>query len=278
MKNNQTQIEDICPECGGDKRFFREVEIEFLIHELKDPVAIIETGLRTLLEKKEKFGDLNLRQEKILKRTLRNSHKARGMLNSLLEIGRSEAGCIFCCRFQPSKVTYSVLLEVLDSLFEDISDRPNIFSENEAKEAIDFLQRKGIDFYISPTLSNVEVKQDETKYQQIVGNLVKNALHFRKERVEVKLDLDNDFFLVDITDDGPGIDPAHHSMIFERYRQVNECSITPRSGHGLGLAGALIMARCLGGDIKLESDKGKGATFRLRLPVIFNNNRIETTM
>jgi signal transduction histidine kinase len=278
MKNNQTQIEDTCPECGANKRFFREVEIEFLIHELKDPVAIIETGLRTLLEKKEKFGPLSPRQEKILKRTLRNSHKARGMLNSLLEIGRSEAGCIFCCRFQPSKVTYSVLLEVLDSLFENISDRPSMFSEKEAKEAINFLHRKGIDFHISPTIINTEVKQDETKFQQIVGNLVKNALHFRKERVEVKLDLDNDYFLVDITDDGPGIDPAHHNIIFERYRQVNECSISPRSGHGLGLAGALIMARCLGGDIQLESVKGKGATFRLRLPVAFNNNRIETMM
>ena len=278
MKINQNQIEATCPECGENTRFFREVEIEFLIHELKDPVAIIETGLRTLLEKKEKFGSLTPRQEKILKRSLRNSHKARGMLNSLLEIGRSEAGCIFCCRFQPINVTYSVLLEVLDSLFEDISDRPQKFSNDDANAAIDFLHHKGIDFHISPNISNVEVKQDETKYQQIVGNLFKNALHFRKERVAVKLDLDNDYFLVDVSDDGPGINPAHHSIIFERYRQVNECSITPRSGHGLGLAGALIMARCLGGDIHLQSDKGKGATFRLRLPVTFNNDSIDTML
>ena len=36
-------------------QFFREIEIQFLIHELKDPISIVETGLRTLLEKKEKF-------------------------------------------------------------------------------------------------------------------------------------------------------------------------------------------------------------------------------
>ncbi|MGV7224599.1 MAG: ATP-binding protein, partial [Nitrospinales bacterium] len=56
-------------------------------------------------------------------------------------------------------------------------------------------------------------------------------------------------------------------LIFKRYAQVKECSIVPRKGHGLGLAGALILARCLGGDIKIESQKGQGATFRLTLPL-----------
>ena len=73
--------------------------------------------------------------------------------------------------------------------------------------------------------------------------------------------------LVEIADDGPGIDPDYHEMIFRRYAQVKECSIAPRNGHGLGLAGARILARCLGGDIELKSKKGKGATFRLRLPL-----------
>jgi signal transduction histidine kinase len=40
-----------------------------------------------------------------------------------------------------------------------------------------------------------------------------------------------------------------------------------RKGHGLGLAGANIISRCLGGGLELESEKGKGATFRLTLPV-----------
>ena len=56
-------------------------------------------------------------------------------------------------------------------------------------------------------------------------------------------------------------------MIFKRYAQVKECSIVPRKGHGLGLAGALILARCLGGDIKIESQKGQGATFCLMMPL-----------
>ena len=47
-------------------QFFREIEIQFLIHELKDPIAIVETGLRTLLEKREKFGPLLPKQENTL--------------------------------------------------------------------------------------------------------------------------------------------------------------------------------------------------------------------
>jgi signal transduction histidine kinase len=278
MKINQNSTADKFSESQENRHFFREVEIEFLIHELKDPVAVIETGLRTLLEKKDKFGPLTPRQEKILKRSLRNSYKARGMLNSLLEIGRSETGCILCCRFQPMTVTYSVLLEVLDGLFEDVADRPKTFSLEEADAAIEFLSRKGIRLQMSPALANVEVLQDETKFRQIVGNLAKNAMHFRKEQVEIRLDLDNDFLFVDVTDDGPGIDPAYHNMVFERYRQVKECAISPRNGHGLGLAGALIMARCLGGDIELESRRGSGATFRLKLPLAFDSEMAESAM
>ena len=105
------------------ERFFREIEIEFLIHELKDPIAVIETGLRTVLEKKEKYGSLTPRQEKTLKRALRNSGKARDMLNGLLEIGRSEAGCFICCRFKPAVSAYNTILDALETVTGNISEK-----------------------------------------------------------------------------------------------------------------------------------------------------------
>ena len=81
------------------------------------------------------------------------------------------------------------------------------------------------------------------------------------------MDVAGDNLLLAVTDDGPGVEPEHHDMIFRRYAQVAECSVVARKGHGLGLAGAQILARCLGGDIKIDSRKGQGATFRLMLPV-----------
>jgi signal transduction histidine kinase len=73
--------------------------------------------------------------------------------------------------------------------------------------------------------------------------------------------------VVAVADDGPGIAPDHHELIFKRYTQVKECAMVERKGHGLGLAGSLIMARSLGGDIEVSSRKGEGATFRLMLPL-----------
>ena len=58
--------------------FFKDIEIEFLVHELKDPIAVIETGLRTLLERQDKFGKLNSRQENTLRRALRTASQSPG--------------------------------------------------------------------------------------------------------------------------------------------------------------------------------------------------------
>ena len=125
--------------------FFREIQIEFLVHEMKDPVSIIETGARTLLEKKEKYGSLSDRQERTLKRILRNVKKTQTMLNDLLEIGRSEAGCFVCCSFSPGKVCLEALIDALETIAGGVSEHiPRI---REEQETVAFLA--GI---VSPTM------------------------------------------------------------------------------------------------------------------------------
>jgi signal transduction histidine kinase len=264
--NEETQSQDeIRQAIETPENFFRDVEIEFLIHELKDPLAIIETGLRTLLERQDKYGALEPRQEKTLKRTLRNSKKARQMLNNLLEIGRSEAGCFISCHFQPARSVYQALMDSLETVAGNIFEEfRNYDSES---EALEFLAKSGVLFEVDPQAVNVEMVQDEVKFRQIIGNLIKNALYHRKKRIEIKVGINQDRLVSDVIDDGPGIDPEHHDLIFKRYAQVKECSLVPRKGHGLGLAGALILARTLGGDIKIYSEVGMGATFRLTLPL-----------
>ena len=260
-RNNEKQQ----PDESSPVQFFKEIEIEFLVHELKDPISIIETGLRTLLERQDKFGSLSARQESTLKRALRNSKKARELLYNLLEIGRSEAGCFMGQRFQPSKSVLQALTDALETddwnLFEKYINYKN------ESEALKFLSSRGIILDISPPTADLEIFQDEIKFRQIIGNLIKNALHHRNQRVTIRLELTGDHLVIAVTDDGPGIESNQHDMVFQRYAQVKECSIVPRKGHGLGLAGADIISRCLGGRLELQSAKGKGATFRLILPV-----------
>jgi len=131
------------------------------------------------------------------------------------------------------------------------------------------LPQFGIHIKMAPQLANLELEQDEKKFRQIFGNLVKNALHHRKERIDIEISQSDNHIHIDVSDDGPGIKPEHHDLVFQRYAQVKECSLpTNREGHGLGLAGAFILARCLGGNIELKSKSGRGARFRLILPIL----------
>ena len=242
--------------------FLRELQIEYLIHELKGPVSVIETGLRRILEKQQNYGPVSSRQEKTLLRTLRNTKKVREMLNDLLEIGRSEAGCFESCRFHPLKAVHEVLWETLEvtveRIFEPVPKTVYSFEQ---------LHRYGIYVSISSKVDAMEMHQDESKFRQIFGNLIKNALFHRKKRINIEMKQKGDCLLIDVNDDGPGVKPEHHETIFGRYKQVNVASTVQRRGHGLGLAGSLIMSRCLGGDIELTRGKRKGATFRLVLPM-----------
>ncbi len=255
---------------SSNKHFFQELTVEFLIHELKDPIAVIETGARTLLEKQDKFGSLSPRQEKTMNRIIRNARKAREMLYSLLEVGRSEAGSFACNQFKPVETTFEVLatcLEIRDSsIAEKIHQNPDV------AQVLTFLDSYGISLSAAPDLFQTDMHQDQVKYRQIIGNLVKNALHFRRERIDIKMENIKDFLLVAVTDDGPGVEPEHCESIFQRYSQGNDCTITPRQGHGLGLAGARVLARCLGGDIELTCSKTEGTKFELRLPIDFTNS------
>lgn len=267
MENDKKYADTTPLKTDYTGRFFEDIQIEFLVHELKGPVAIMETGLRTLLDKQHKYGQLAPRQEKILKRVLKNAQKARTMLYDLLETGRSEAGCIICRAFQPAKATYETLLHALEIMASDIFYQ--VINYQEQEERLHFLSSCGVSLDIGPRVSEAEMFQDEIKFRQVAGNLIKNALHHRNQHLEVKMRLEDDHLIVSVRDDGPGVKPDDQEAIFHRYTQVSASPDINRTGHGLGLAGALIAARSLGGNITIESDVEKGATFHLNLPMTF---------
>ncbi len=252
------------------EEFFQNLDIEFLIHELKDPIAVIETGARTLLERQDKFGALSSRQARTIRRVIRNTRKARDMLYGLLEVGRSEAGSFACGNFKPVETTFAVLSDCLELQTPSIADDMQRLSGMNA--AIDYLNSCGIHFSAAPEMLSVEINQDVAKYRQVVGNMVKNALHFRRKRVQINIEIINTYLNVAVIDDGPGVNPDERESIFKRYSQVKDCAMTSRQGHGLGLAGARTMARYLGGDIELTCDPKIGTIFELTLPLDLTKN------
>ena len=106
---------------------------------------------------------------------------------------------------------------------------------------------------------------DATALRQILSNLVENALKYSPEgskvRVEVR-DLSSET-LLEVSDDGPGIDPAAIGTIFERFKQMGS---SRGGGFGLGLYIVKNLVEQHRGTIEVESEQGAGTTFRVRLP------------
>jgi len=110
---------------------------------------------------------------------------------------------------------------------------------------------------------------DAARLQQIVWNLVSNAIKFTPEggRIEVALHFEDDALTLRVSDDGVGIDPAFLPHLFQRFRQADPSMTRAHAGLGLGLAIARHLAELHGGSIRGDSDGfGRGSTFTVRLP------------
>lgn len=253
-----------------DRSFFGQLNIEFLIHELKDPLSVVETNTRILMALASAQKQSNSRQMKGLQRILRGALKARALLWDLLEVGRAESDGFHCQAFRPEVVLKKTLVEVIDTHAPDLLG-PNI-STQDLQDPEPVLSRHGICLDIHPSATDVTMIHDETKFSRIVANLLKNAVSYRRNRVWIHFACLRDGMMLSVRDDGPGIAASHHELIFQRYRQIHADARVARSGHGLGLAAARILARKMGGDISLESQLGQGALFRLELPLEFTAN------
>lgn len=255
------------PGRAGDipDHFFRDLHLEFLIHELKDPLAVVEAGVRALLERPDKFGSLSPQQDRTLRRVLRGALKGRTLLYSLLEIGRSEAEQFAATPFAVDQALWDSLLDALETM--DSEAFAQVSAQQSDSHRYTALAQLGIVVHLPPEMEGLVITQDATTFRQIVGNLLKNALRFRNQHLDVTLCRDGEWLLVDIRDDGPGIKVEDQKLIFQQYAQAAAMGGLARQGHGLGLAGALILARRLGGDITVHSEAGNGALFRLTVPM-----------
>ena len=243
----------------------RKLKFELLVHDLKGPLAVIETGLLSLLQKEDKYGPLTEKQHKVLERALRNTKITKLLVNDALEVGRSREGIMNKSVFSVNKLITQALVEIFDLNDYETAEA---LEKNEKLPVIQkMLLDKGISLSIDEQLWSMEIYLDECKMNQILRNLLSNALKFRKTRVEIRFYLQNDLLCFSVSDDGEGIPESYHEKIFESYFQMKGDLDYCVRGHGLGLAGVLILIEEMGGRLSLESDKGKGAKFMVRVPL-----------
>ncbi|HEX6641760.1 MAG TPA: response regulator [Thermoanaerobaculia bacterium] len=114
-----------------------------------------------------------------------------------------------------------------------------------------------------------QIETDLAKFKQILFNLLSNAVKFSPpgSPITVGATLQDGAVTVTVRDEGVGIDPAHHALIFEEFRQVDSTARREFGGTGLGLALVKKFAELQGGRVTVDSRLGAGSTFSFTLPV-----------
>lgn len=117
---------------------------------------------------------------------------------------------------------------------------------------------------------NIPVVFDEEKIQQLVSNLISNAIKFTPDygKVEVFVKQTNKGVKISVRDTGIGIAKTEQTRIFDRFYQVDQKRASNDMGSGIGLALVRELVHLMGGNIDLKSEVGKGSCFTLLLPLV----------
>lgn len=210
-------------------------------HELKTPITSIKGFTETLLDGAKEDKDT---LEMFLDIILKESNRIQVLVSELLELSKIEQANHFdMVKVNlPQKVFNSV--EVVYPLAE----------------------RKNIKFNLELE-KNLFVLAEPSKLKQVMINLLSNAINYSPEDAEVtvKAYLKADECIVEIIDQGIGIAPEETTRIFERFYRVDKARSRDSGGTGLGLAIVKHIIEVFNGEIDVESELGKGSTFRIKL-------------
>jgi signal transduction histidine kinase len=240
--------------------FFRALSIPLLAHELKGPLAVIEAGVSTALERAGE-GAEPARLARTLRRVLRSTRRAQALVDDLLEVGRAQAAQLARVTFSPAATLLEALVDAVEAMDAELADR---VADQSAESMVAMLAAGGVELAIADRARARMIEQDQRKFSLIAANLIRNALRFRRSRVAIGLDVDETTASVTVEDDGPGVAPEDRERIFERWARGADAESGSRQGHGLGLAAARILARSMGGDVTLA--EGTGSRFVLTVP------------
>ncbi len=118
------------------------------------------------------------------------------------------------------------------------------------------------------TLSEINIFADETRFKQVIYNLISNAVKFSNDGGEIRIITYSDKdFIFEITDNGDGINDEDKEIIFNFFAQGNSDVTKRKYGCGVGLSLCKSIVEAHGGNIYVESIKNHGATFRFSIPL-----------
>ncbi len=221
-------------------------------HELRTPLTAIRGNADMLLDMYKDKPDVDKDLKEMLEDIDASSVRLIAVVNDFLEVSRLEQG-----RIEIKKEQFAAT-DIVDKVVRDLKE---------------MIEKKGIHLqYTPPTSPMPLVFADKNRIEQILVNLVGNAIKFTKEgSITLAVAQEGAFIKLRVTDTGLGISEKNQSLLFRKFQQAGEQMLARdvSQSTGLGLYICRLILNTMGGEIGLEkSELGKGSTFYFTVPVV----------
>jgi len=218
--------------------------LRHMSHELKTPLANIREGTELLLD--GSVGELDHQQQEVTSILRDNGVKLQKLIENLLTFSawQTQTASLELAEFELKPMVFGVL-----------SQHRLVLSNKKIK-----LQLK---------VAAIKVLADEGKLKLVLENLLSNAIKFTPNggMIHIGAEMQGQDLVIDVIDNGPGVDPEDADRIFEAFYQGRRSQGGPVGGTGIGLS---VVAECIqahGGSVALARDREHGAHFQVRLPL-----------
>jgi len=213
-------------------------------HELRTPLNSIIGFTGILIQRLG--GPLNEEQDKQLHMVYASAKHLLDLINDVLDISKIEAE----------------QLNVVQESFDLVASIEKVMKSSQP-----LADKKGIEFTASIAPGVGLIKSDCRRVEQILLNLISNAIKFTEQGfVRMNCEINNHQVIISVRDSGIGIKPEDMGLLFSAFRQIESGITRKYDGTGLGLSICKKLAHLLGGEIQVESLWGKGSTFTFILP------------
>ena len=214
-------------------------------HELRTPLSSIIGYAR--LVRRETEGQIAALQQENLEDLLRNAERLLGLIDSLLDVAKIEAGKM---EIQIEPVLLGELVQGAAATLEPM------------------LQKNSVRLVLDVSSNIPPLHTDREKLRQIILNLLGNAVKFtNRGEIRISACQENGDFKLAVSDTGIGVARADATRIFEEFDRGRLSNDGSYRGTGLGLAIVKKLVDVLGGHVAVESEVGKGSTFTVTLPL-----------
>jgi two-component system, sensor histidine kinase and response regulator len=224
----------------------RDDLMNMIVHDLKTPLTSVLATTEMLID--GDFGELNAEQQRMLTDAEGKAEDLLALIGDLLEVARIDE----------ARMTLDLEPIAPAALLNELVNEWSIrFQQEGATASVDVTDDAPV------------FEADRSLLKRVLGNLVSNALTHSSNAITLQLGArrDNDGILFTVADNGPGIPPEYHEVIFRKFERVKNLNIPRTRSSGLGLAFCKLVVDAHGGRIWVQSaGEGKGSSFHFTLP------------